>query len=393
MYFSKTFNKNIDRFHYLTLLITLNTGYFITTILWLYYSLFPFKGKRKTDIIFFPYAQPGSDGYKRRFEVYLPHLKKENISFIMCDITDNKHLIENLEGSKLKRYILFRKIYFKRIRQVLLARKCKAAFVQRGLFVAFPDQKFPHLERLLSKLNTNITIDFWDSFWLYNKKLVDKAASYCNKISCVNEFDQLYFNFLPQPKLLFPIGIDLSPYKQKKDYAIHGPVKFVYTGLPHNVEQFLSFMSPVFEKLIKEIDFKLILITRYRNDHLPFPAEFHYFEESTFYNLLSGADIGLYAVEESDESKGKMATKVLDYMAAGLPSVASPYGLTPYAQHNENILVASGNEEFYNTITKLVSDIDLRTRIGKSAFQTMIKHHEIEKSYSLFKQIVFESPE
>lgn len=392
MSFSKKLNKNIDRFHYLILLITLNTGYLLAYLFWLYYSIFPTRKKRGTDIIFFPYAQPGSDGYKRRFESYLPYFKKENISFIMCSITDDKTLLENLEGSKYQRYKIFRKIYFKRLKQILLAQKCKAVFIQRGLFVAFPDQYFPYLERLLLKLNSNITIDFWDSFWLYNKKLVDKAASCSHKISCVNEFDQLYFDFLPQPKLLFPIGIDLSPYKQKTDYSFQGPIKFIYTGLPHNVEHFLSLMAPVFEKIIQKIEFKLILVTRYRKDHLPFPVEFHYFEESTFYNLLEQSDIGLYAVDDSDISKGKMATKVLDYMAAGLPSVASPWGLTPYAQHNENILVASNNDDFYNSITKLVSDIDLRTRIGKSAFQTMIKHHEISKSYSLFKQIIFESP-
>ncbi len=383
--------KNFDRIHYLKLILTLNTGYLITNLLWFYYSIIPVRKKREIDIIFFPYAQPGSDGYKRRFESYLPYFNKENIRFIICDIIDDKKLLENLEGTKRQRYRIFRQIYWKRLQQVLLAKKCKAAFIQRGLFVAFPDQHFPYLERLLSKLNSNITIDFWDSFWVNNNLLVDKAASYCHKISCVNNFVVSHFSSLHQPKLLFPIGVDLSNYLQKKDYTIKGTVKFFYTGLPFNVEHFISIMSPVFEELIKKTDFKLMLVTRHRMSNLKFPVEYHYFDESTFYNLLLSADIGLYAIDDSEISQGKMASKVLDYMATGLPSVASPYGLTSYAKHNENILIASDKDEFLDSINKLVSDLHLREKIGKSAYQTILNSHEISQSYTTYKKIIQES--
>jgi len=365
---------------------SISLAYCLISILTFFSFLIP--KKRKYDLIIFPYAQKGSDGYKRRFEVYFDFLKQENISCKICDIINSDDLFRINEGPFGGRYILFQKIIWKRIWQVYSARNYKAVFIQRGLFVLYPDQKFPYLERLIYQLNDNITIDFWDSFWVYNPKLVNKAVLYANKVACVNNFIVDYFQFSLNKKFLFPIGVDLTSYITKYDYSIDNIVKFIYTGAPGNVETFLQLSHQVFINLKKKIDFKLILITRYRCEINDYPVEFYDFDENTFFNHLANADIGLYFVKDSEISKGKMAMKVLDYMSAGLPCVASPFGLSPYVVDKENILLANSVEEWIDNIIALKEDINLRKKVGENGRKMVEKYHDIKNSFNTFKEIV-----
>ena len=368
------------------MLISINIAYCLISILTFFSFLIP--KKRKYDLIIFPYAQKGSDGYKRRFEVYFDFLKQENISYKICDIIDNDLFVKIIDGSFGKRYLFFQKTIWKRIWQVYSARNYKAVFIQRGLFVLYPDQKFPYLERLIYRLNGNITIDFWDSFWVYNPKLVNKAVLYANKVACVNNFILDYFQFSFNKKFLFPIGVNLDLYKIKLDYSIEDPIRFIYTGLPSNVETFLQLSHPVFISLKSKIDFKLILITRYRCEINDYPVEFYDFNEDTFYDQLLNADVGLYFVKDSEISKGKMAMKVLDYMSAGLPCVASPFGLSPYAVDKENILLANSVEEWVDNIIVLKEDINIRKKIGENGRKMVEQFHDVKSSFNIFKESV-----
>lgn len=379
--------KNLERALYVYMLLSLWSANTFITFLTFFSFLVP--QRKKFDLILFPYAQRGSDGYKRRFEVYLDFLKNENISYKVCHLIENERVVKILDGPFGRRYLLFQALLWKRTSQVISARKYKHAFFQRGLFPFYPDQEFPYLERLLKRLNCNVTIDFWDADWFINPAIVNKAAAYSDNISCVNDYIIQYFSFLPNKKTLFPIGVDLKSYSVKKDYSIGNEVSFFYTGLPSNVQQFLDLIQPVFFELKKHFKFRLNLVTRYRTEITEFPIEFFDFDEATFYSKLIESDIGLYYVPNSDRSKGKMAMKVLDYMAAGLPCVATPLGLSPFAIDNENVLFAMTEKEWVAKILKLTKNASLRKKIGVNGREMVEKHHSLKNSYQTFKEIVF----
>lgn len=376
-----------NKLSYLYLLLNLKIVFFLTFLLRKTHPLL--SRKKKGDIILFPYSQKGSDGYKRRFEEYFDFLHKENIKFKVCDILNDEEILKSYEGNPSLRYKLFLKILWTRFYQVLEARHYKAAFIHRGLFPYYPDLSEPHFEKLLRKLNNNITIDFWDSVWLYSgDQLIKKTVLYCDKISAVNEFIADYFKFSNKPKILFPIGVNLTDYKTKTEFKITRPVKLFYTGGPGNVKNFINLIGPILNEIKNKFNIKLIIVSRARIYHDDINIEYHDFNETTFYEIIQNCDIGLYKVKPDNESKGKMAMKVLDCMSAGLPVICSPYGLSPYAINEKHCLYAKDKQEWILNLERLIKNEDLRKKMSSNALSMMSEKHSIKKSFKEFKDLI-----
>jgi glycosyltransferase involved in cell wall biosynthesis len=75
---------------------------------------------------------------------------------------------------------------------------------------------------------------------------------------------------------------------------------------------------------------------------------------------------------------GKAGFKLLQYMAAGLPVVASPVGFNrELVRHGVNGFLADSAEEWERYLTQLLNDRDLRRRMGQQGRQL------VEKEFSL----------
>ena len=77
----------------------------------------------------------GSDGYTRRFEEYFTFLNNDKVDFYVCDLFINEYIIDQENGTYKQKYNLYKKIAWKRFKQVLKARKYKAAFIHRVCFL------------------------------------------------------------------------------------------------------------------------------------------------------------------------------------------------------------------------------------------------------------------
>lgn len=87
---------------------------------------------------------------------------------------------------------------------------------------------------------------------------------------------------------------------------------------------------------------------------------------------LEGFDIGVMPLEDTAWSRGKCGFKLLQYMAAGLPAVASPVGVNrTIIRHGENGLLAATPEEWAEALVRLAGDPALRSRLGRAARETV----------------------
>jgi glycosyltransferase involved in cell wall biosynthesis len=93
---------------------------------------------------------------------------------------------------------------------------------------------------------------------------------------------------------------------------------------------------------------------------------------------LHSFDVGLMPLSDTEWTRGKCAFKAIQYMAAGVPTVASPVGITTdLIQDGVNGFLASSAGEWFTALDRLVRDAELRHRVAVAARQT------IEDSYSL----------
>lgn len=94
---------------------------------------------------------------------------------------------------------------------------------------------------------------------------------------------------------------------------------------------------------------------------------------------LAAADIGISWLPKNPFNRGKCGLKILQYMAAGLPVVANPVGVTPQlVAHGRTGFLASTPEEWAESIARLANDPDLRRRMGAEGRRVVEERYSVQ---------------
>lgn len=115
----------------------------------------------------------------------------------------------------------------------------------------------------------------------------------------------------------------------------------------------------------------------------PDPAEegilrFLPWSEAGEVEMIRAMDIGIMPLPDTPWMRGKCGYKLIQYMACGLPVVASPIGVnTEIVQHGVNGFLAETPDEWRQALETLMADPGLRRAMGAAGRQT------VERSYSL----------
>lgn len=100
--------------------------------------------------------------------------------------------------------------------------------------------------------------------------------------------------------------------------------------------------------------------------------------EKTEVPLVQSMDIGLMPLPDTSWTQGKCGFKLLQYMACGLPVVASPVGVNrQIVEHGVNGFLANNEQEWQQAVTTLLGDSALRKRMGIEG------RKKVEEQYSL----------
>lgn len=94
---------------------------------------------------------------------------------------------------------------------------------------------------------------------------------------------------------------------------------------------------------------------------------------------LHAMDVGLMPLADDEWSKGKCSLKLLQYMSAGLASVASPRGSAPeFVREGENALFAATADEWRERVIELAASPALRERMGARARADVVARYSLE---------------
>lgn len=340
----------------------------------------------------FPYYPENNIGAMVRFQNYLPFFDNEKISYDIHYIGNYQTIFHTLmEGDKrYDQYKLYIKIFWSRLFQTLKTGGYEAVYIQRGMFPFYPDQKEAIFEKLVYKLNKNITVDFYDADYIVNKSIVHSTVQYCHNVTVVNDFLANYFQKIHPNVKLFPIALTPEKYLLKQIYkSSDSVIKIFWTGTAGNIFNLLSIQS-VLKKIAIKKQIQILIVCN-KTIHIEgLIVENNLYDPSNFYTLMHSADIALYPVKEgNDTHKGAMAAKALEYAASGLPFVASPWGLSPYFTNKEDVLIANNLQEWEDYLLQLIESVELRKTIGSNARKTFMKYHSTEVSYPYLNKLLF----
>lgn len=101
-----------------------------------------------------------------------------------------------------------------------------------------------------------------------------------------------------------------------------------------------------------------------RCEHIPWRLE-------TLVADLHRIDIGIMPLADTEWNRGKCGGKIVQYMAAGIPSVNSPVGInSEIIEEGVNGCLATDKDEWVDKLGRLIEDADLRKRMGEAARKT-----------------------
>lgn len=101
--------------------------------------------------------------------------------------------------------------------------------------------------------------------------------------------------------------------------------------------------------------------------------------EQTEAASIASFDIGIMPLVDAPFERGKCGYKLIQYMACGLPVVASPVGVNrQIVEHGVNGFLAETAEQWEQALQTLLSDSDLRQRMGQAGRQKVEREYCIQ---------------
>ncbi|RPA68471.1 glycosyltransferase [Cyclobacteriaceae bacterium YHN15] len=100
-------------------------------------------------------------------------------------------------------------------------------------------------------------------------------------------------------------------------------------------------------------------------------------------------DIGIMPLPDDQWERGKCAYKLIQYMACGLPVVASPVGMNKeVVSHGENGFLAGTEEEWIDALKTLILDAELRKRMGEKGLELVKERFTVERNFEVMRREV-----
>lgn len=344
------------------------------------------KLKKNISILFITMGV--NEGASRfRVQQYLPYLELEEYRYLNFPLHWGKKHPENYG---LLKHFCFLEIMILKFVSIFFAPFFDVVFLQRGVIRNLS----PFPEKLIKRLNENIIFDFDDAIWLTYNQLkinpVPEVIKISRKVIVGNKFLFDYAVQLNKDVTIIPTPVEVKILKPIFRSIDDHHFKIGWSGVYQNYH-YLYQLVPVFKKLSAKYGDRIrLVILSNRKPKEPFGIQYQYLEWSAQNEskIIPTFDIGIMPLKDDEWSRGKCAFKVLQYMAAGVPVIASPIGMNKEVIDIYTGFLAKNYQEWYDILCQLIDDQELRAKNINHARQKVISKYSVEASYPLFKQVI-----
>jgi len=337
-----------------------------------------------------PYPTEGPS-YRYRVEQYFPYLEKNGIKCV-----PRPFLSSAFYKILYKPKNIFRKCFYFSIASISRFFDFFRAFRYDIIFIhleAYPIGP-PVFEYLWAKFGKTIVYDLDDAIFLPRKKIsykIIKFLKYYKKIPTLirlsreitvcNDYLKDYTSqFKSEEKIhVIPTSVDTKKFIPRHSYEANKQVPVIGWIGSHTTADYLDLLRSVFQTLSKKYNFVLKIVGAGQQFEIPgVKTNNHEWSLSRDLEDFHSLDIGVYPLPDDEWIKGKAGFKAILYMSMGIPCVCSPVGVNKeIIIDGVNSFLASTEEEWIEKLTLLITDPDLRKKLGLEGRKT------IEERFSL----------
>ncbi len=286
--------------------------------------------------------------------------------------------------------------YFNRFLLLFTLRNYDVIWIEKEIFPFLP----AFAERLIHSFGKGYIVDYDDAvFHNYDRssriiirKLmgdkIDQVMKYSKLTIVGNKYiaDRAVASGAKEI-LRLPTVIDQNRY-HLKDYEDNHPVTIGWIGSPTTLK-YLKTLLPVLEELHAKIPFTLLVANgTHKVDFSGDLLSLHW-TEATEVDLIHQMDIGIMPLPDDFWERGKCSYKLIQYMACGLPVVASPVGMnTEVVIHGENGFLAKSREDWKQYLSELIFDPEKRKTMGDAGYREVMEKYTLDTNFPIMLQTV-----
>lgn len=322
---------------------------------------------------------------RQRLLQYLPRLASAGIEVDYHPLLSNDYVRSLATGEQPSRLQIAR-AYLRRFRHLLELGGYDLIWIYAELFPYLPAA----FEKLAFATGTPIVYDFDDAMFLpYDQHpsawvrrllagklepLISGAAACC----CGNLYLRDYARRFNGNSMILPTVVDTDAYRPVPGRG-DGRVTVGWIGSPSswpNVRTILPVLASLHRR--HGIRFRAIGAGAAAERDRFEGMELADWSEASEIEEVRAMDIGIMPLLDRPFERGKSGYKLIQYMACGVPVVASPVGVnSEIVTPGANGFLATGEREWSDALEELVLDPGLRARMGREGRERAVERYSL----------------
>jgi glycosyltransferase involved in cell wall biosynthesis len=320
-----------------------------------------------------------------RFFQYLSYLRSCGVDLQLAPLLDDDYVIR-LYSAKSQSIFSIGRAYIYRVVQLMNSRSFDLLWIEKELFPWFP----PWAESLLAGLGVPMVLDYDDAVFhrydMHRNPLIrvligNKIESIMHHATSVvvgNDYLAEHARHAGAAKIEYlPSVVDIDRYFvcKRRD---SGDFRIGWIGSPVTAP-YLGLIREALEIATRQENTHLVLVGAGKKDPLPdLDKVILPWSEIGEVGQIQSFDVGIMPLPDGPFEVGKCGYKLIQYMACGLPVIASPIGVNSHiVEQGKTGILASSTSQWVQALDFLFKNPSLRSQMGEAG------RLKAEKEYSL----------
>jgi len=335
-------------------------------------------------VLGFALYSPLAASTRYRLSQYIPGLAANGIELTVCHLLGDDYLRERFQGSSFPFSSIFRGA-IERFTDLVHLQNYDLAVVYCELFPIMPAL----FEQAL--LRKPYIYDFDDAFYLKYKSpglsalrpfLSNKIEVNIRCAAAVTAGSRVLRDFamgLNSNTALLPTVVDPTRYLPQSGSRRSEKFTIGWIGSPSTAPFLSSLINPL-SILGREGPIRFVVIGG-RAPSIPNVEVVEIpWDERTEIELLNQFDIGVMPLPDTEWARGKCAFKLIQYMACGVPVIASPVGANIDVVSVDCGLLATTEDDWLQSIRNLRDHQELRLRMGAFGRARVVEKYSLDRN-------------
>ena len=346
-----------------------------------------------------PHPVDIAPGQRLKYEQYFHHWRQNGYDITVSPFFSTRmQSILYTKNNKLEKTFWVLRAYLKRIVTAFSLKQYDLVYV----FLWVTPFGYPLMEKLYVSINRNMVYDIDDAIFMKAESVVNRSIDFIrgrskpfflmkhakHVIACTPFLTEVAATYNSNVTDISST-INTDTYLPVNNYRNDHKIVLGWSG-SHSTSPFLYLLKDVLLELQTRIPFKLLVIgdATFNIEGLDVEAIPWSLEKEI--PTLQRFDIGLYPLPLDNKwVLGKSGLKALQYMAVGLPVIATAIGANyRIIEHGKTGFLVKTKDEWVNQLQALMTDPEIRKNIGTAARLNVEENYSIHATAPVYMAII-----